>query len=1078
MLAITAQPSRITVAVQGGQTRAIAATGEYSFVINSNTSRLIISPGVLMPSNLQVTSGSNGSDIGFSWSAGAGAISYIIEVHDNIGLRRTWTTISLSAVYTATMAVSDGGHKRSYTIKIAAFNSSVGRSDFAELLVENAAPATPAGVRVVEQFSNFIVSCQNTLEGDYAGMIVWAHTSAGVPLDDAHKVYDGYPQSAVIIWPAETPDAYFVVARYDSFGKVDLNTSSEFAGTLLPAGGIVRVDTLPGTTYLDEDVVYYSGDQSLYWWDESLDPDAYVRALPLVVANQIYSIDLKTISATIGELNLGRMNVDAYGYIRGGQSGYATGSSGFYLGYSGGAYRFSLGTGFTYDGTALTIGGTASIAGTSASTVVSNASTALTNANAAQTSANTANSLLADIASDSKLTPDEKTQVRLEWDVIAAEKSGINTSATNLSITTENTNYNTAFQTLANYLNTSTWSSGVPLWISDAQLGTTTTIVGSTFRTNWKDLYDKRQILLNKIAEIAATKAIWTGVSGTGKPADNATVGAQAGTNLLDSTGASVSDIEFLNNFTNSSQLAGDLTGNPFMVKVDPVYDRPAGIKAGYGNSDPLDVSYADVDRSILRIKDAGGTDDSVAAVWPAFRVQANMRYRVFLRWRATGATAPLTATGIYMRFLYKTAEIAQGKTHIAVINGESGVDWGAAAAPYTTGASTCKILSDTSGRTPGIYWENLGVPARDTWYETVLEWSPTDDGDTAAVWASFAIMKWTGFGAANSLEVESCFIYAITSAANNADVTNAALETGTTITGGGITLSGGGAIKTFGKDSASNTTAGFFLGWDTSAYQFAIGNAAQNMKWNGSTLSFTGGGVDVSTTGNVRGGQTNYNTGTGFFLGYSGGAYKLSIGNPAGNRMMWDGSALSIAGAGFDVSTTGNVRGGQTNYNTGTGFFLGYSGGAHKFSIGNPNGNHMLWDGTNLLLNAVDNRPYGLGNIVFANLGGATAQSTTDVLVKDFSLGRGGSVRVTVGIRKNASFTTIPTVVIKKNSTTVNSHSTSNTAITYFTNDITGLVGGDHIRIFLRGSNINTFAIMDDSYLASDITGPGIQIQ
>lgn len=128
-------------------------------------------------------------------------------------------------------------------------------------------------------------------------------------------------------------------------------------------------------------------------------------------------------------------------------------------------------------------------------------------------------------------------------------------------------------------------------------------------------------------------------------------------------------------------------------------------------------------------------------------------------------------------------------------------------------------------------------------------------------------------------------------------DNTNSALTTGTTITGGGITLSGGGAIKTAGKDSASDTTAGFFLGWDTSAYQFAIGNATQNMKWNGSTLSLNGGSFDVSTTGNVRGGQTDYNTGTGFFLGYSGGAHKFSIGNPAGNYLAWDGSSLTING-------------------------------------------------------------------------------------------------------------------------------------------------------------------------------------
>ena len=45
-------------------------------------------------------------------------------------------------------------------------------------------------------------------------------------------------------------------------------------------------------------------------------------------------------------------------------------------------------------------------------------------------------------------------------------------------------------------------------------------------------------------------------------------------------------------------------------------------------------------------------------------------------------------------------------------------------------------------------------------------------------------------------------------------------------------------------------------------------------------------------------------------------------------------------------------VKGGQTDYNTGTGFFLGYSSGKYKFSIGSSTGNSLTWDGTNLVIN------------------------------------------------------------------------------------------------------------------------------
>lgn len=137
----------------------------------------------------------------------------------------------------------------------------------------------------------------------------------------------------------------------------------------------------------------------------------------------------------------------------------------------------------------------------SLSTTDANVSTAQTTANNAQAAATAANNLLADIASDSKLTPSEKQSVRVEWNTIAAEKAGINSQATTFSITTENTTYNNAFQTLANYLNNgTTWSSGVPSWIADANLSTTTNIVGSTFRANWSSYYTSRTALLNRIA--------------------------------------------------------------------------------------------------------------------------------------------------------------------------------------------------------------------------------------------------------------------------------------------------------------------------------------------------------------------------------------------------------------------------------------------------------------------------------------------------------------------------------------------------------------------------------------------------
>lgn len=50
--------------------------------------------------------------------------------------------------------------------------------------------------------------------------------------------------------------------------------------------------------------------------------------------------------------------------------------------------------------------------------------------------------------------------------------------------------------------------------------------------------------------------------------------------------------------------------------------------------------------------------------------------------------------------------------------------------------------------------------------------------------------------------------------------------------------------------------------------------------------------------------GQDGYDDGTGFWLGIDNGTPKFSIGNSAGNKLTWDGAALSISGS-IDLSNT-----------------------------------------------------------------------------------------------------------------------------------------------------------------------------
>lgn len=60
-----------------------------------------------------------------------------------------------------------------------------------------------------------------------------------------------------------------------------------------------------------------------------------------------------------------------------------------------------------------------------------------------------------------------------------------------------------------------------------------------------------------------------------------------------------------------------------------------------------------------------------------------------------------------------------------------------------------------------------------------------------------------------------------------------------------------------------------------------------------------TSGIITLDASSHIKGGQSAYNVGTGFFLGYSGAAYKFSLGVAGGAGLLWDGAALTINGGG-----------------------------------------------------------------------------------------------------------------------------------------------------------------------------------
>ena len=99
------------------------------------------------------------------------------------------------------------------------------------------------------------------------------------------------------------------------------------------------------------------------------------------------------------------------------------------------------------------------------------------------------------------LSAGEKPTVIRDYNVIMTEQAGIDAQASAYGITTEKTAYDGKVSALTSYLATLT---SPKLW---SDLTGDTTIVGSTFRQAFADVYTTRQALLNAIYAAAKSKA-------------------------------------------------------------------------------------------------------------------------------------------------------------------------------------------------------------------------------------------------------------------------------------------------------------------------------------------------------------------------------------------------------------------------------------------------------------------------------------------------------------------------------------------------------------------------------------------
>ena len=280
--------------------------------------------------------------------------------------------------------------------------------------------------------------------------------------------------------------------------------------------------------------------------------------------------------------------------------------------------------------------------------------------------------------------------------------------------------------------------------------------------------------------------------------------------------------------------------------------------------------------------------------------------------------------------------------------------------------------------------------------------------------------------------------------------ITSQSIELAVAAGTGDVEIRSGIAAGDFANVAANS---GFILGVDDSDSDKAklyIGSATSNLIWDGTNLTITG-GVSASTAligaltlGNgttssgtitmnlantqgdcyIAGGTftaTTWTAANGFILGIDdsdSNKEKFFIGSAA-SSMDWNvtttdtltvigtinatagyiGSATSLVyeSQGINTGINGWIRGGQSGYDSGTGYFLGYSGSAYKFSIGNSGDTTklLLWDGTDLIVNGStisQQQIYGDGSDGDVTTAGNVTLSA-DVYANNYTIAAGHTV-------------------------------------------------------------------------------------
>lgn len=201
--------------------------------------------------------------------------------------------------------------------------------------------------------------------------------------------------------------------------------------------------------------------------------------------------------------------------------------------------------------------------------------------------------------SDGVLSAGEKPPVILDYNTIISNQAGISAQAA--AYGKDHGTFDAAITALTNYLATLTTPTA---WNN---LSGSTTADGPTTRGKFLAVYAAQQALLNATASAAGLVATWAGIpAGSGKAADNATVGATWGSNLT----GQPADAALLNSLQQWAQING--AGKP---------SDNATVGATWGSNltgQPADSALLNALQQWAQVSGAGKPSDNatVGATW------------------------------------------------------------------------------------------------------------------------------------------------------------------------------------------------------------------------------------------------------------------------------------------------------------------------------------------------------------------------------------------------------------------------------------------------------------------------------